>query len=882
MALAVVCYVLMKKKLLVPSRNPEGKDSEDDLRRYHEHLEEMVKERTTELSEMNKRLAQEIAERSIAEEELKRHRERLSEHVQEQTTDLLVANERLNQLNEALKNSEERFRLLFNLASDCILLVDADSEDFVISDANVAACVMKGYTHEELIGMPIGALDDEESRKNVPGIMKQILSGRACTFEVNHVRKDGSVFPVEVSAQLIYLSGRPYILAIDRDITERKRAEAKIRESERRYKNLVELTTDIIYMSDKDNNQIFMNDSAIEVLGYPKEEVIGKPFINLVHPDDRERTIQSWMEIIEKGIDAFNFENRFITKSGKPIDLFHNVKVVRNENGEVVGTQGIARDITQRKRTEDKLALFSKVVEETVDGIQITDLNGYIVYSNRALKEICGYSPEELFGRHINETNADPYFADKEIMPSIRNKGRWNGELVIRHKNGMELPVWLTASLVKNERGNPLAMVGVVRDITERKQAEEELKRHRENLLEMVEEKTSELKTAVQLLTSEINFRKMTEDTLKDSEAKYRKLSLEFHTLLDAMPDTLILLSRDLRVMWANRAASSMMGMESSAPVGRQCFEVWYGRREPCEDCVALRSFSSGNNESSQQRTSSGRLFDSRAFPIKGEDGLVNSVIIVLTDITEKAALQAEAMRASHLASLGELAAGVAHEINNPINGIINYAQILANKIAAGSKENEISQRIIREGDRIAGIVRSLLSFARERREERGPVMTKRIIDDTITLTGTQIRKDGIEMLIDVPDDPYEIVANPQQIQQVFLNVISNARYALNQKYPGTHANKKLEISCRNVLIDNLHYVRVTVRDMGSGIPRDIIDKVMHPFFSTKPSGLGTGLGLSISHGIVRSHGGRLLLESVEGAYTKVIIDLPARESHGQ
>ncbi len=576
-----------------------------------------------------------ISDRKKAENDLRRYQEQLEEMVRDRTTELSEANQRLNQLNEALSNSEERFRSLFNLASDCILLIDVGGETPVIVDANIAACVMNGYARDELIGMRLTALGDEESRKQVPDIMEQIMSGKAVTFEINHVRKNGSVFPVEVSGQLIHLSGRPYILAVDRDITERRRAE-------------------------------------------------------------------------------------------------------------------------------------------------------------------------------------------------------------------------------------------------------EELKRHREHLLEMVEERTVELKTAVQLLTNEINFRKMTEETLKESEAKFRTLSREFNTLLDAMPDTLILLSRDLRVKWANSAAASMFGRESSDVAGHHCFDMWYNRCEPCEDCFVLRSFSSGSSENSQKATSSGKLLDGRAFPIMGEDGTVSSVIVVLTDITEKTALQAEAMRASHLASLGELAAGVAHEINNPINGIINYAQILANKIPAGSKENEISQRIIREGDRIAGIVRSLLSFARERKEDRVRAGMQRIIDDTITLTETQIRKDGIDLTVDIPGSLPEIVANPQQIQQVFLNVISNARYALNQKYPGTHDDKKFFISGGRVMVDNSPYVRVAFYDMGTGISADIIDKVMHPFFSTKPSGIGTGLGLSISHGIIQSHGGRLSLESVEGAYTKVTIDLPTKERHGK
>ena len=772
----------------------ERKEAENEVRRYHEHLEEMVKERTTELSKMNKRLEQEITERRVAEEELKRHREHLSDMVREQTADLMVANdflqleiaerkkaedalreyqerleemvtvrtaelseanERLNLINTALGDSEERFRSLFNLASDGILLIDAGGGSHVIVDANIAACVMNGYERDELIGMPIAALDDEESRQRVPELSKQIMSGEPVTFEIRHMRKDGVIFPVEVSAQLIHLSGKPYIVAVD-------------------------------------------------------------------------------------------------------------------------------RDISQRKKMEEKLVLFSKAVEETMDGVQITDLSGYIVYSNRAVKEIYGYSQEELFGRHVNEMNVDPDYARREIIPRIRKAGRWTGELMVRHKEGREFPVWLTASIIKGAKGEPLAMVGVVRDVTEHKKAEEELRRHREHLVEMVEERTVELKTAVQLLTNEINYRKMTEETLKESETNFRKLSLEFNTLLDAMPDPLLLISADLRVMWANSSTAAMLGREPSALTGLHCFEMWYNRSEPCEDCFALRSFSTGNEESSQRTTPSGRLLDGRAFPIKGEEGAVNSVIIVLTDITEKTALQAEAMRASHLASLGELAAGVAHEINNPINGIINYAQILANKMAVGSKEGEISQRIIREGDRIASIVRGLLSFARERKEERIVVAVQKIIGDTLTLTEAQIRKDGIELLVDISDGLPDIFANPQQIQQVFLNVISNARFALKQKYPGSHIEKKFIISAERTLIDDAPFVRATFHDMGTGIPADIIEKVMHPFFSTKPSGLGTGLGLSISHGIIRSHGGRLVVESVEGAYTKVTIDLPAKEHNGK
>jgi signal transduction histidine kinase/PAS domain-containing protein len=247
-------------------------------------------------------------------------------------------------------------------------------------------------------------------------------------------------------------------------------------------------------------------------------------------------------------------------------------------------------------------------------------------------------------------------------------------------------------------------------------------------------------------------------------------------------------------------------------------------------------------------------------------------------EIAERKLAEAEALRASQLASLGELAAGVAHEINNPVNGIINYTQILFNKSEAGSKEHDIAERIIREGDRIADIIKSLLSFARDNKDKKHPVHINEIISESLALTETQIKKDGIHLRVKVSPDLPKIVAQPQQIEQVFLNIISNARYALNQKYPEEHDNKTLEIKADKAIINNEPHIRTIFYDKGSGIPDEIQGKIINPFFSTKSDSHGTGLGLSISHGIISDHSGRLSIDSVNGEFTRITIDLPAEK----
>lgn len=257
---------------------------------------------------------------------------------------------------------------------------------------------------------------------------------------------------------------------------------------------------------------------------------------------------------------------------------------------------------------------------------------------------------------------------------------------------------------------------------------------------------------------------------------------------------------------------------------------------------------------------------------------LSSAIELLKEEINERRRAEAETIRAGHLAALGELAAGVAHEINNPINGIINYAQLLVNKNKEGSTDQDIAMRIMKEGDRISDIVANLLSFARDSREKKHPVRIDTVISDALALIETQLGNDGIKLRVDLSLHMPEIMAQPQQIGQVILNIVSNARYALNEKYPGAHDDKVLEIHTDITGESNHSYAEITFYDKGCGIAAENMDKIMNPFFSTKPARSGTGLGLSISHGIISDHGGKLLIDSIDREFTKVIIKLPCRQ----
>ncbi|MCE5243584.1 MAG: ATP-binding protein [Syntrophobacteraceae bacterium] len=436
-----------------------------------------------------------------------------------------------------------------------------------------------------------------------------------------------------------------------------------------------------------------------------------------------------------------------------------------------------------------------------------------------------------------------------------RTKERGTCELRLQGPSGPKRYVQLDSIRVLDIDGTELCRTSVT-DISARKEAEEDLIRAHDELKIRIAQRTAEL---------------------SENERKFRKLSQEFHTLLNAISDTLILISPEMEVLWTNGERALDLNEMVSDVAGQYGYKLLYNRSAFSEDSLITRCFDTAEKEVAVV-THNGAVLDVRAFPVKEAD-TVSSVLLLMSDITEKMAIQAEAMQAAHLASLGELAAGVAHEINNPITGIINYGQILINECSPESIEKDIGERIVKEGERIGRIVKTLLSYARDGREEKKSTPVAAILEESIILTQAQIRKEGIDLRINLHDDLPEVHANFQQIQQCFINIINNARYALNEKYPKRHKNKRLEITGEEVTASDRPYVRVVFYDQGVGISAHELSMLTKPFFSTKPFGKGTGLGLNITQRIITDHGGNLSFESAKGEFTKVVIDLPASQS---
>lgn len=227
------------------------------------------------------------------------------------------------------------------------------------------------------------------------------------------------------------------------------------------------------------------------------------------------------------------------------------------------------------------------------------------------------------------------------------------------------------------------------------------------------------------------------------------------------------------------------------------------------------------------------------------------------------------------LESIGILASGVAHEINNPINGIMNYSQLILDDSEKGSDTAEYAREIIIETERVSTLVQNLLQFSRQERQNSSLARPEDIISRAASLMNTIFKKDQIGIQMNFSEDLPNINCRSQQIQQVIMNLLANARDALNEKYAEYNTNKIVSIDCAAIEKEGKQWVRITIEDRGNGIPKLIQEKMFTQFFTTKAVDKGTGLGLSISYKIVKEHNGELTFETQEGSFTRFFLELP-------
>jgi len=470
----------------------------------------------------------------------------------------------------------------------------------------------------------------------------------------------------------------------------------------------------------------------------------------------------------------------------------------------------------------------SRLLDLAMDCKYAIDLDGNIVYANEMSYRTYGYSEEEFLGKNIRSlaVGAHSIHMDARIARLLES-GNDKFESDHQRKDGTVFPVNVHGLLVTI--GNKKFILCLVRDMTERILADKVLKRSEER----------------------------------------------FRTVLEDMDNGYFELDSRGYYTFVNDAMCKILGLTRAEIVARH-FSTFI---DPSDEKFANNSRLMISQVTAQGVTRSGmfgtivkgdgsrRIIGISVSPMRDAVGVITGVRGITRDITDRIKMEQQLLIASKLASIGELAAGVAHEINNPLTAIMGFSQLLTEEEGLPYNIKADLEKIYNQSQRAARIVQNLLTFARNYTPQKNTIDLNELIVKTLELRVYEHKVANIEVITELQDSLPGISADEHQIQQVLLNVIINAE----QSIATARKTGIIKISTRQ--IDDK--VRITIKDDGPGIPGEILDRLFDPFFTTKDIGQGTGLGLSVCHGIITNHGGRIFAESVPGEGASFIVELP-------
>jgi DNA-binding response OmpR family regulator/signal transduction histidine kinase len=376
-----------------------------------------------------------------------------------------------------------------------------------------------------------------------------------------------------------------------------------------------------------------------------------------------------------------------------------------------------------------------------------------------------------------------------------------------------------------------------------------------------------------------ITERKRAEEKLASREAEFRKLSMEFHGFLDAIPDSLMLVDNDLKLLWANKASIEKMKPVSGTADVQYCYTFWHESATPCDICPTMQSFLTGEPWNETVTRSDGSIWDIRTIPLTDEQGKVVNVIELCRDITEHRKLEDQLRHSQKMESIGTLAGGIAHDFNNILTAIIGYGQLAIMKMPGDDPLFSYVQNMLEATDRASHLTRELLLFSRKQAIDRKPVDLNLVVTKVEKFLRKVIGEDIAYNTV-IHEAPIQVLADDHQLEQVLINLAANSRDSM------PHGGV-VSVTTGIVTIDRefiaAHgygkpgtYGFINFSDTGTGMDETIRKRIFEPFFTTKEVGKGTGLGLAVSYGIIKQHDGYInaYSEPGEGATFRIYLPL--------
>jgi two-component system NtrC family sensor kinase len=586
----------------------------------------------------------------------------------------------------------------------------------------------------------------------------------------------------------------------------------------RHWMEIFDAITDFIVVHDESEKVSHVNRSLADFIGVQPQEIIG---VNMP-------------ALFALGSEMPQHSCPFCRTSSDPLpdeyvlpvlDRTYLVSTTRVHGAKGDGRQTIhvLKDITDRQEAERRYReLFNNIQE----GVFFATPAGRFVEVNDALVQMLGYSSrEDLLQAEVrSQIFSSVEHFDEFARLMLEHGAVRDHEQALRRADGAIIHVLVNAFAVRDAQQHVIQYRGVMQDISGLRTSQLEL--HRE----------------------------------RDFSAK----------ILDNTQSLILVADTGGRVRYANRRWSEM-GYQQQQLMGRPMEElIAPSRRQVFSEAFAATLASQQvNNLELQVMRGDGRVghFAVNLSPMRDEQGNIGSIVVVMSDITDAATLQAKLMHAEKMAAVGQLVSGVAHEVNNPLTAILGFADLLMENPEMPDSARKDLRVILQEAQRTKQIVQNLLSFARQMPPQRKPVQLNVILRRTVQLRAYDLHSRGVEVIEHLDKDLHQVIGDSHQLQQVFLNILNNAYDAVRD------TGRPARIEVRTTNLD--HFVEVLFRDNGKGIESP--ERIFDPFFTTKEIGKGTGLGLSICYGIVREHGGEILCHNnTDGEGATFIVRLPA------
>lgn len=619
-----------------------------------------------------------------------------------------------------------------------------------------------------------------------------------------------------------------------------ERVETALHESEERFRSVVQSATDAIVVADQNGHILSWNKSAQRLFLYTEDEVVGQSLAILMpacYREAHQRGVDRMRSTGESRVIGKTIELRGLKKDGSEFPLELSLASWKTTAGTFYS--GIIRDITERKQAEEELERLSRqhelILDSAGEGIYGLDLQGHTAFVNQAAARMLGWEAQALIGQpmhpilHHSKPDGTPYPLEECPIYTAFKDGRTHAvdQEVFWRKDGTSFPVEYVSTPIR-EGKTAVGAVVVFKDITERKQAEEALRQ------------------------SEERFRQVTENIE------------EVFWMTEPEKNTMLYVSPAYEQIWG-RSCDSLYASPRS----------WLDVIDPADrqrvlEAALTKQITGKYDETYRIMRPDGttRWIEDKAFPIRNASGTVYRIAGIATDITERKQIQDQLIQTEKLASLGTLVSGIAHEINNPVQGILGMAEIIQEEHDP-EKVREYARDIAAYSKHVATIVRDFACYARtSAHDDATAIDLGERMTEAVKMVHRCPQFGRVDVVTAFQTTP-TIQARRTEIDQVFVNLISNAVQAMDGAGRLTLATR---MEGRMVV--------ASVADTGCGIPKHLLNKIFDPFFTTKDPGKGTGLGLSVAYKIVTKYDGAISVESTEGHGTIFTIRFPVKTSH--